>query len=160
MSRFAEYLVGIAWGYSKYTIEAFNNISRSLVKDDEYILMFLIFLCIPAVLIMWAIARCIRRSHNRVRYASEYRGADSSDYATSSSNSSNNSRSSDDDAAHHGNRRSGRRPTIEEVVQAAQQLTEQETMRRRRNRRLAARYGCGGDASAKVAPDGETEGKE
>ncbi|CAG9568296.1 hypothetical_protein_unknown_function [Leishmania major strain Friedlin] len=164
MSGFAENLVDMAWGYGGGTIQGLKVISRSLVEDDEDILMLLVLLGIPTLLVVWTISRCVDRAHSRVRYASEYRAVDSSDYATSSCSSSDGSCSSDDDvgdnAIHQGNRRSWYRPTMDEIARAAQQLTEQETTRRRRSRRLAARYGHGGDASAQAAPDGETAGKD
>ncbi|KAG5512075.1 hypothetical protein GH5_08032 [Leishmania sp. Ghana 2012 LV757] len=160
MSYFAEHLVNMPWGYSEGIIEAFKTISRSLVEGDEYVLLLLIFLGIPAALIMWSISRSIDRAHSRVRYASAYRDEDGTDYATSSSGSSASRSSSDGEAAYRAHRRSGLRPTMDEVVQAAQQLTGQETACRRRRQRLTARYGRVEDGPSQAARDGETEGKE
>ncbi|GET85852.1 unspecified product [Leishmania tarentolae] len=164
MSRFSEHLVDLVWRYGHDTTQGLKAVSRSLVEDDEDVLVFLILMGIPTLLVLWAISRCINRAHNRVRYAADYRAVDRNDYVTSSSSLSDSSCSGEDDVAahgvHQGNRRSWYQPTMDQVAQAARQLTEQETARRRRNRRVAARYGHGGDSSTVAAPDGETEGRD
>lgn len=119
-------------------LEALKRLSASLVTDDEYVLIFVIFLGLPAVLILWFIYRYIQRYHNRVRYASEY-VRDSDSFVTSSSTSS-----SDDEengGGRRGNRAEERFISMEEVIRETQTITAQERLRRRGARRTAAADG-------------------
>lgn len=168
MSRFLEHLHDLVGAFTEYVLEPLKATSRGLVEDDEYVLVFIVFLGIPALVVTLLIARCIRRAHNRVRYASEYRDTEGTDYvSTSSSSVSSGADEVETDLPSTAGlrRRRGRRNEVsmDEVVHAARQLTEQETERRRRNRREAARGErgrAGGGAAGEPAPDGETEGKE
>ncbi|KAK7197864.1 hypothetical protein NESM_000740000 [Novymonas esmeraldas] len=164
MSRFGEQLSDMVWGYGEDLMSTLKSASRSFVEDDEYLLVFIVALGIPCLLVLWAISRYIARAHNRVRYASEYRDTDGTDYVSSSSSSSSGGSSSAENSGEdavtrrthrHHRRRHPPPPTMDEVVQAAAQLTEQETVRRRRSRNRAARVAADGNAR-----DGELDGKD
>ncbi|KPA73376.1 unspecified product [Leptomonas pyrrhocoris] len=141
MSRFGESVVDLLWAAGEGVIDRLKFLSRSLVEDDEYVLVFLLFLGVPAIVAMGLIARVIRRTHDRVRYAAEYEEQDADAFTTSSSSaarsSSSSSSSSSEDEDECG-ATAARRYTMEEIATAARQLTEQETLQRRKARRAAA----------------------
>jgi hypothetical protein len=154
MSRFVENVVNLFWEVGGGFIDRLKAISSYLVEDDEYVLIFVLFLGVPAIIVMWLIARVIRRTHNRVRYASEYVEQNPDAFVTSSSSSSSSSSDDDDINNATGNSNRARRSkqyTMEEVYSAAQKLTQQETLRRRAARRAEAEA-----AAAAAAASAET----
>lgn len=151
MSRFFDHVLDLSWAAAEGVVDRLKFLSSSLVEDDEYILIFVLCLGVPAVVVLIFIARYIRRTHDRVRYAAEYVERDPQAFVTSSSSATDsNDESSSSDAERAGGSASRRRFTMEEVAAASQRLTAQETVRRRTARRAAEAQAAAEAAAAEA----------
>lgn len=161
MSRFGENVVDLLWAVGEGFIDRLKSLSSSMVEDDEYVLIFFLFLVVPTLIVMAFVARCIRRAHNRVRYASEY--VEQNPYAFITSSSSASDSSSSDEAE--GSQAAAKQYTMEEVFSVARKLTEQETMQRRNARRAetaraAAAAAANAPSASLSAPVSETQSSD
>ncbi|KPI82902.1 hypothetical protein ABL78_8088 [Leptomonas seymouri] len=150
MLRFGENIVSLMVAWGDDFIGQLKSLSSSLVEDDEYLLLFILLLGVPAIIVLGLIARVIHRTHNRVRYATEYVEQDPDAFVTSSSSSEESGEEAADQY------------TVEEVLAMAQSLSSQEKLQRRAARRaeasgIGARGATGPPLASAPAPAASAE---